>query len=141
MLAMAGLTAFQSCPPTTVHLEADFKASPARVYEAFMDEKQFSASTGKDAEFKNEEGAAFKRFNGAVTGRNIELIPNNRIVLAWHSKAWPASTYSIVRLEFTATASGTNVILDQTGIPPEFTQLQKENWPLRVFDPLANYLK
>jgi activator of HSP90 ATPase len=141
ILAILTLPAFQSGPSTTVHLEADFNASPARVYDAFMDEKQFSTATGKGAAFKNEEGAEFRRFNGAVTGRNIELIPNSRIVLAWHSKSWPASIYTIVRLEFVATATGTRVILDQTGIPPEFTQIQKENWPVRVFGPLANYLK
>src|SRR5580658_6195883 len=67
---------------TTIHQEQEFKATPARIYEILLDGKQFAAFTADTADVQPQAGAAFKLFGGRIVGRNVELIPNQRIVQA-----------------------------------------------------------
>jgi activator of HSP90 ATPase len=124
----------------SVHEEVDLGAPPPRIYEAFLDDRQFSAFNGAPAQISSEAGGAFNLFGGRVTGRVVELISNQRIVLAWHPVAWWPGVFSIVRLELIALDAGTRVVLDQTSIPPEKLQAQIDNWPNHVWGPLRKYL-
>lgn len=82
---------------TAIHQEVAFKASAQRIYEALLDSKQFTAFTGRPAEIDSKEGGAFSLFGGLVSGRNIEFVPNQRIVQAWRPASWDQGIYSIVR--------------------------------------------
>src|ERR1700688_1529787 len=77
IFALGGLMAAESGP---IHQEIDYKASPQRVYKALLDSKQFAAFTGDPAQIHAVEGGVCNLFGGRVTARNIELIPNQRIV-------------------------------------------------------------
>ena len=44
-------------------------------------------------------GGAFTTFGKLIEGRNIELVPNQRIVQAWRPASWEPGLYSIVRFE------------------------------------------
>src|SRR5271163_2549830 len=100
---------------TAIHQEIDFKVPPARIYAVLLDAKQFSACTKDTAEMEPRPGGAFKLFGGRIEGRNIELVPDKRIVQAWRPAYWPAGVYSIVKFELVVRDSGTRVILDHTG--------------------------
>jgi activator of HSP90 ATPase len=128
-------------PGTAIHQEVDFKTTPARIYEVLLDAKQFSAFTKDTAEIQPQAGGAFKLFGGVIEGRNIELVPNQRIVQAWRPKYWPAGVYSIVKFELVARDSGTRIILDHTGFTEEKWQGLNEGWPMRYWDPLHKYLE
>jgi activator of HSP90 ATPase len=82
-----------------IHQEIEFKTNPQRVYEALLDAKQFSTFTGAPAQIEPEAGGEFTCFGGMITGRNVELMPNKRIVQAWRVKIWPEGVYSIVLFE------------------------------------------
>jgi hypothetical protein len=42
-------------------------------------------------------------FGGMIIGRNVELVPNQRIVQAWRPTAdFPKGPYSLVKIELTA---------------------------------------
>ena len=82
-LGIASAYAQTKKPGTAIHQEFDFKATPARIYEALLNSKQFSAFTKNTAEIHPQPGAAFKLFGGQIEGRNVELVPNQRIVQAW----------------------------------------------------------
>ena len=82
-----------------------------------MDSKRFSALTGAPAQIEREVGGAFKLFGGQVTGRNLELIRNRRIVQAWRVEAWPPGAYSTVRFELTTQGSGVRVVWHHIGFP------------------------
>jgi activator of HSP90 ATPase len=127
-------------PGTAIHQEVDFKTTPARIYEVLLDAKQFSAFTKDTAEIQPQAGGAFKLFGGVIEGRNIELVPNKRIVQAWRPMYWPAGVYSIVKFELVARDSGTRIILDHTGFTEEKWQGLNEGWPMRYWDPLHKYL-
>jgi hypothetical protein len=46
-------------------------------------------------------GGAFTLFGGHITGRHIELVPDQRIVQAWRVVDWIPVVYSIVKFELT----------------------------------------
>jgi transposase-like protein len=45
------------------------------------------------------EGGPFSLFGGHITGRQVELVPDQLVVQAWRAKTWPAGVYSIARFE------------------------------------------
>jgi activator of HSP90 ATPase len=125
---------------TSLHQEVDFKAAPKRIYEVLLDAKQFAAFTGMQAEIDPKVGGAFSTFGGLVVGRNVELVPNQRIVQAWRPTHWDAGIYSIVKFELKSQGSETTIVLDHTGFPEgEFDHLNS-GWPLRYWDPLKKFL-
>ena len=103
---------------TSLHQrEREFKASPQRVYEVFLDSKQFAACTGMPAEIDPKAGGAFSMFGGLIVGRNVELVPNERIVQAWRPTHWDPGVYSIARFEFKPQNNGTRHRPGPHGIP------------------------
>ena len=87
---------------TIINQEIHFKVSSNRLYEALTDASKFSVVTGgAPTEIGSEEGDSFTLFGGMITGRNIELVPNERIVQAWRAGNWEPGVYSIAKLEET----------------------------------------
>ncbi|SRR6266404_6814793 len=125
----------------TIHQEVDFNASPQRVYEALLDSKQFSAFSGRAAEINREAGGEFSLFNGHIIGRNLELIPNTRIVQAWRVVDWPQGVYSIARFELTASGSGTHLVFDHKGFPEELRDHLAEGWEANYWSLLKKYFR
>ena len=124
---------------TYLHQEIDLKASAERIYDALLDSTQFSAFTGLPAEIDPKEGGAFSMFGGLIVGRNIELIPSQRIVQAWRPTSWEPGVYSIVRFQFKEDAPETRVVLDHTGFPEgKFVGLDS-GWHERYWGPLRKF--
>jgi activator of HSP90 ATPase len=125
---------------TSLHQEITFNANPQRIYEALLASKQFSALTGLSAEIDPKGGGAFTMFGGLIVGRNVELIPNQRIVQAWRPTHWDPGIYSIVKFELERLGSETKVVLDHRGFPEgEFDSLNS-GWKQRYWDPLKKFL-
>jgi activator of HSP90 ATPase len=125
---------------TTIHQEMDYAAAPKRIYEALMDSKQFSACTGLAAEISGDEGGAFKMFGGIIVGRNVELVPGQRIVQAWRPNYWKPGVYSLVKFELVPKGAGTTVVLDHTGFPAGHYGTLNSGWGERYWDPLRKFL-
>jgi activator of HSP90 ATPase len=123
----------------SIHQEVDLKASPQRVYEALLDAKQFSAFSGLPAEIHREAGGDFSCFGGHIVGRNVDLVPNQRIVQAWRVVGWPEGAYSIVKFELKAQGSGTRVILDHRGFPEGLKDHLAQGWKEHYWDNLTKY--
>jgi activator of HSP90 ATPase len=125
---------------TSIHQAVDFKATAARLYEVLLDAKQFGAFTKDTAEVQPQPGAAFRLFGGRIEGRNIELIPNRRIVQAWRPASWAAGVYSIVRFELVAGGAGTRIVLDHAGFAEDKWEGLNDGWPKMYWEPLHKYL-
>lgn len=133
----------------TIHQEVDFKASPERLYEVLLDSNQFSEFSAlsssefsaKSAKIDKAVGGAFSLFDGHIIGRNIELIPNKRIVQAWRVVDWPAGVYSIVKFELNSQGSGTHLVFDHTGFPEKWRDHLAAGWQSHYWDLLAKYLR
>jgi activator of HSP90 ATPase len=127
-------------PGDPIHQEIDFKTTPARLYEVLLDAKQFAAFTKDTAEIEPQAGAAFKLFGGRIEGRNIELLPNQRIVQAWRPAYWPAGVYSIVKFELVPREAGTRVVLDHAAFTEDQWEGLSSGWQEHYWGPLHKYL-
>ena len=121
-IAILGLNALpivsaQSDKSITIHQEIEFNATPQQLYDALLDGKQFSEFSGRAAEINRDVGGPFSLFKGHIVGRNVELVPNERIVQAWRVVTWPEGVYSIVRFELKPHGSGTHLAFDHVGFP------------------------
>ena len=125
---------------TSLHYEIEFKASPQRIYTAILDEKQFAAFSGLPAKIDPAPGGKFSMFGGQIEGRNVELIPNQRIVQAWRPTHWDQGVYSIVHFEFKPRGDGTLLIFDHTGFPAEEYHSLDAGWTSHYWDPLKKFL-
>ena len=136
-----------------IHQESVFKASRKRVYEALTDANQFgkvvelsaAMKSGmkletKMAEIGREPGAAFTLFGGYITGRQVELVPNERIVQVWRAGSWDPGSYSIARFVLVESGSETKIKFDHTGFPKGQAEHLAEGWRTNYWEPLAKFL-
>jgi len=134
-----------------IHQEVSFSSSPKRIYEALMSAEQFqrvillSAArtqvdvTTKPAEISREPGGTFVIFGAYIAGRHIELVPNQRIVQAWHEKEWEPGVYSVARFELHEAGTGTKLIFDHTGFPAGAGEHLSIGWKINYWEPLAKF--
>ena len=126
---------------TSLHQEIDYKVAPQRIYEALLSSEHFAAFSGAAAQIDPKVGGAFSMFGGQVVGRNVELVPNQRIVQAWRlAQEFPEGTYSLVKIELKLKDSGTRLILDHTGFPQGHFDHLDTGWYSHYWEPLRKFL-
>jgi activator of HSP90 ATPase len=128
--------------PHTIHQEVALDADRARVYEALTDAGQFGELTGASpVTLTDEPGARFELFGGHIVGRNVELVPERRLVQAWRATPWPDGVYSLVsfRLE-EGSDDSTKLVFDHTGFPEEAHDDLAAGWEKMYWEPLKRYL-
>jgi uncharacterized protein YndB with AHSA1/START domain len=136
----------------SIHQEATFKATRKRVYEALTDSKQFDKIIrlsgvmqvmhlgDKPSEISGEVGGAFALFGSYITGRQVELLPNERIVQAGREGSWDPGIYSIARFELVEQGSGTKLVFDRIGFPNGQAETLASGWKEHYWDPMENLL-
>src|SRR5712692_7579262 len=137
----------------SIHQEPVFKASRKRVFEALTDTKQFDKVVQLSAAMKSgmpagaaptqishEVGGAFSLFGGYVTGRHIELVPNERIVQAWRAGSWDPGVYSIAKFQLVEQGSGTKIVFDHGGFPKGKGEHLAAGWKMNYWEPLEKFL-
>ncbi|WP_219835733.1 SRPBCC domain-containing protein [Paenibacillus sp. R14(2021)] len=124
-----------------IRQEVSFKASPDRVYGVLLSSDQFSKAVGgAPTEIHAEEGGSFSCFGGMIAGRNIELVPNKRIVQAWRVANWEEGVYSIVKIELEAQGSETVLHFDHTGFPEDQGEHLASGWHENYWVPIEKLL-
>ena len=125
---------------TTIHQEIDLPAPLDRVFRALTESQQFSAFTGAPADIDTRPGGTFSCFGGMISGRTVELVPEQRIVQAWRAGNWDAGVYSIVRFELRREGHQTRLVLDQSGHPDGTDEHLRAGWPRMYWEPLKRFL-
>ena len=125
---------------TALHQEIALKATPQRIYEILLSSKDFTAFSGAPAEIDPKAGGAFSLFGGMIVGRNIELVPGQRIGQAWRPADWPAGVYSLVRFELKPRGSETIVVLDHSSFPEGGYDHLGAGWHAHYWEPLKKFL-
>ena len=69
-----------------IHQTVTFKASPHDVYEALMDSKKHAAFTGGKASISRLVGGAIMAYDDYIAGKNVELVPDRKIVQDWRAR-------------------------------------------------------
>jgi activator of HSP90 ATPase len=137
----------------SIHQEPVFKASRKQVYEALTQSSQFNkvvmlsdamksgmAPGMKPTEISHEAGGAFSLFGGYVTGRQLELLPNDRIVQAWRAGSWEPGDFSIAKFHLVDQGSGTRIVFDHGGFPKGDAEHLAAGWKMNYWEPLQKFL-
>ncbi|MEO8589648.1 MAG: SRPBCC domain-containing protein [Flavobacteriales bacterium] len=128
--------------PATIHQELAIAIGPDRIYDALLSAKAFTArSGGAPATIDPTEGGAFSLFGGHITGRNLELLPYQRIVQAWRAKTWREGDFSIVKFVLVPEGTGTQIVFDHVGFPPGEQEHLEKGWHENYWNPLKRTLE
>ncbi len=125
----------------SIYQEVSFKAKPEEIYELLTNGAKFGEVTGQPGKGGGAEGAYFQLFGDWLQGRQIELVPNERIVQAWRFMDWDPGVYSIVRFTLTPDNGGTKLVLEQVGVPEVVHEHVRTNWDGFYFDPMAAHFE
>ena len=128
----------------SIHQEAIIDAAPEQIYAVLTDGEKFAAATGQPARIGEREGERFTLFGGRVEGRQIELVPGERVVQAWrfggeHPETWDPGVYSVARFTLKAEGERTKFVIDHDGIPLESQERIESGYPTFYQGPLAKY--
>src|ERR1700733_3872788 len=133
-----------------IHQENVFRANRKRVFEALTETKQFDklvklsgisdALGTKPTQISKEVGGTFTIFGGHIIGRQLELLPAERIVQAWRVVDWEPGWYSIARFNLVEEGAGTKIVFDHTGFPKGLGEHLASGWKEHYWDTLQKYL-
>jgi activator of HSP90 ATPase len=119
-----------------------FNASPAQLFEMYLDSKKHSAATGGAARMSRKPGGKFTAWDAQLSGRNLLIVKNRMIVQAWRSTHWKASeTDSILILRFSKAPGGGQVDLTHVNVPEHDHAGVTKGWPKYYWEPWKKYLK
>ena len=122
-----------------IHQEVSYPVAPEAIYELLTNGAKFGAVTGQPGKGGGAPGAMFSLFNEWVEGRQIELVPNERVVQAWRFRDWAAGVYSIVRFTLNREESGTRLVVDHEAYPEAMHEHLSTNWSPFYFDAFARH--
>ncbi|HLI59910.1 MAG TPA: SRPBCC domain-containing protein [Solirubrobacteraceae bacterium] len=83
-----------------IHQEALIDGTRLEVHEYLTDGGTFAAATGMAARTEPRPGSAFALFDGRIEGRQVELVPGERVVQAWRFADAHPDTWDFGRLDF-----------------------------------------
>lgn len=114
----------------------EFSASPHEVYEALMDSKKHAEFTGSAARISRKVNGEYSAYDGYITGRNLELIPDQKIVQEWRAVDWEPGQSSQVTFELTAIPTGTRLDFTHTGLPEGTEEEFTRGWIDNYWEPM-----
>ena len=114
----------------TIEQTVTFHADCHEVYEALMDSAKHAQFTGAEANISREGGGNFTAYGGALSGTNIELIPDQKIVQFWRAadENWPDEHYSQVTFTLEGIGGGTRLSFVQTDVPAACYDSISQGW-------------
>ena len=118
-----------------------FKATPHQVYEALMDSRKHARFTGEAARISRKVGSKFTAYGGYITGTNVELVQDEKIVQTWHAADWPAGHESRVTFSLKPVEGGARLSFTHTGVPDEHYESIKQGWIEHYWMPMKALLE
>ncbi len=114
-------------------------ATVEEVWKALTDPKVIDKWGGGPAEMSREEGFEFSLWGGDVWGKNIEVIPNRKLVQEWFGGKWDKPSIAT----FALSPKGEQTIIDFANfdVPDaEFSDIEK-GWRDYYLGPIKEYLE
>jgi activator of HSP90 ATPase len=107
--------------------------SAADLYNALTNPAMIEIWTGEPAVMSAEPGSDFSLWGGEIVGRNVEFVPNQKIVQQWF---FGEESDSFVTIKLHPEKNGTTVEVHQTNIPDEAFDNMAEGWESDYFGSL-----
>jgi activator of HSP90 ATPase len=130
------MNVIQERDTTSIRQTVTFNASPHDVYEMIMDSKKHESLSGEKASISREVGGAFKAWGEHISGFNLVLQPDRKIVQAWRARDWWADHYSIATFDLRKVDSRTELRFTQIGVPPHRFDGHSRGWIETYWQPM-----
>ena len=121
----------------TYHKYYKIKASPEEVYNALVKPFAIALWTGAKVMMEEKPGTEFSLFDGDISGRNLEFVPNEKIVQEWNFGEQEEK--SIVTITLRGEKLLTNIELNHTNIPDDAFEDMKQGWDQYYFGGLGEF--
>jgi len=105
-----------------------FTASPHAVYEALMDSHKHARFTQGAAKISRKVGGAISAYDGYISGSNLELTPDAKIVQAWRGSDWPEGHMSKVTFRLAPVTGGTQLSFTHSNVPDNEVESIRQGW-------------
>ena len=127
----------------SIEQEIVINSTPHEIYEVFMDAKKHSKLTESKVKVSREVGGSFSIFEGALSGKNVELIQDKKIVQTWRGdgETWPKGYYSTITLILEPNDKGTLIKFTHVDLPEASYESVKEGWDTYYWEPLKEMLE
>lgn len=132
----------------SIEVSGIIPAAPERVYDAWLNSQEHTSFTGGEkAEIDPAVGGKFTAYSGYISGSNLELKKNRKIVQAWRTTEFPpGAPDSRLEIQLKRRDDGsTEIAFLHTDIPDGQSQRYQSGWidfyltPMRMyFGELAN---
>lgn len=109
-------------------------AEPKDVFNALTNKKMLDIWTGESAEMEPVEGSVFSLWGGSISGINLEIEENKKIVQQWFFG--DEEEKSIVTMKIHPHKKGTSVELLHTNIPDDAYENISDGWDEDYFGAL-----
>jgi activator of HSP90 ATPase len=112
------------------------------LYDMYLDPEQHAAFTGAPVKIAAKVGASFSAFDGALSGKILQLVPKQLIVQSWRSTEWrPDDVDSTLVLRFSDEASKGRIDLTHVNVADSDYDGVREGWKKYYWDPWRAYLE
>ena len=126
--------------PYSYTLTTVIPATPEEIYQAWLDSAAHSEMTGADASISGEVGAEYSAWDEYITGRNLELVPGQRIVQSWRTSEYADEhDDSVVTVTLEPVEEGTLLTLVHSNVPEEQRDYEEGGWESNYFEPMKVY--
>lgn len=124
----------------TIQQSVRFRTSPQALYDLYVDSKKHSRATGGPARITGKVGRKFTAFGGQLEGRTLFLARGKQIVQLWRASHWRKQDWSILVLNFSKVAGGSQVDLVHIAVPQYDQKGVRKGWPKYYWRPWKKFL-
>jgi len=120
-------------------LKTTIKATAEEIYSTWLSSDGHTSMTGGKATVSNKVGENFTAWDGYISGKNISLESNYKIIQSWRSSQFEESEEdSIIEVILNESNDETELTLIHSNIP-ESGEHYKEGWDEHYFQPMRLY--
>lgn len=115
------------------------KAPVELVWAVLTKPKEIAGWGGGPAKMSAKEGAAFSLWGGDIWGKNIEVVPEKKLVQEWYGGEWVKP--SLLTILLSEKKGVTEIKITQTAVPAEEFDDISDGWRDYYFGPMREYLE
>ncbi|NKB35868.1 MAG: hypothetical protein GKR93_01680 [Gammaproteobacteria bacterium] len=118
-------------------LVTELPGSPKQIYDSWLSSEGHTAMTGGVAHVTDQVGDSYDAWDGYITGENLELDANTRIVQSWRTSHFESGhSDSIIELTLEKVEDRTRLKLRHSNVPDGQTNYEESGWTDHYFTPM-----
>jgi activator of HSP90 ATPase len=112
-------------------------ATPQQIFDSWLSAEGHTAMTGGVAHVTPHIGDDFDAWDGYITGRNIQLEPDKRIVQTWRTRHFlPQDADSLIEVLLEPDGDATKLTLNHSNVPADQKSYEESGWQKHYFEPM-----